>query len=90
MFDAGTKPILLGKPKFITLADAIYSRTFRKLWKEACGFGICVVSEKISEKLKFRHFSIYHQFDNKKNKAYLNGSTVQKIHSGLTPVHPVY
>ena len=76
--------------KRILFRHAIYSRTFRKLWKAACGFGIWVVSDKISEKLKFGHFSIYHQFDNKKNKAYLNGSTVQKIHSGLTPVDPVY
>ena len=28
-FDAGTKPTLLGKPKFVTLADALCSLTPR-------------------------------------------------------------
>lgn len=58
-FDKGTKPMLLGKPKFVTLTDALYSRKSRELWKTVCGFDIRLVFEKISEKWIFEHFSIY-------------------------------
>jgi hypothetical protein len=60
-FDEGTKPILLGKPKFVTLTDALYSRKSHELWKTVCGFDIRLVFEKISEKLIFGYFSIYHE-----------------------------
>jgi hypothetical protein len=58
-----TTYIVLGKPKFVTLADAIYSWMFRELWKAVRGFDIRVVSEKFSDKLIFGPFSIYHNRD---------------------------
>ena len=57
-FDAGTKFTLLGKPKFVTLADAIHSRKLLELCKAVRGFDIRVVSEIFSAKLIFVSFSI--------------------------------
>jgi hypothetical protein len=56
--DGGTKFTLLGKPKFVTLADAIHSRKLLELCKAVRGFDIRVVSEIFSAKLIFVSFSI--------------------------------
>ena len=55
----GTKSPLLGKLKFVTLADALYSRKPRELSKTVCDFDIRLVSEKISENLILGHFSVH-------------------------------
>ena len=45
--------------RYCGLVKVISSRTLRELWKAVCGIDIQVfVSEKRSEKLTFRHFSI--------------------------------
>ena len=47
MFILGTNVTLLGKPKFVALADEIYSRKSCELWKALPGFAMNVESEKL-------------------------------------------
>jgi hypothetical protein len=39
-FDSGTHVTLLGKPKFVALANEIYNRKLRELLKAGAGFDI--------------------------------------------------